>query len=133
MSREQKILLIAGIIVLLTFIFGYAGLYSRLTRDPHAGLKQECYYVIDQAQLWFNRPIMYGGGGRSFKDLDFHKIGVSDKSDSFSWNGEFGRYTISDLHGDRFSLLVRAHDGVEFEINDIRFDTRPVIEKKSER
>jgi len=129
MSRDRKILLVAAIIVLATFIFGYAGLYSRLTRDPYCDLKRECYYIIDHAQLWYSRPLIYAGGGGSFNELDFHKIGVSDQHNSFTWNGEHGSYTISELHGDRFNLLVSATDGQEFEIRDIYFDTRPVVEK----
>jgi hypothetical protein len=129
MSRDRKILLAAGIIVLATFIFGYAGLYSRLTRDPYYDLKQECYYLIDHAQLWYSRPSMYDGGGGSFSELDFDKIGVSDQPNSFTWSGKQGFYTISELQGDRFNLLVRATNGQEFEIRDIYFDTRPVVEK----
>ena len=130
MSRDRKILLAAGIFVLLTFIFGYAGLYSRLTRDPYYDLKQECYYIVDHAQLWYSRRLKYNGGDGSFNELDFNRIGVSDQPNSVTWNGKHGFYTVSELYGVRFSLLARAPDGNEFEVRDIYFDTRPVVEKR---
>jgi len=130
MSRDRIILFVVGVFALATVIFGYSGLYRKITRDPYYDLKQECYYIIDHAQLWFIRPEKYGGGGRSFIGLDFHKAGLFDRPNSITWNGEHGHYTITDLRGDSFGLLARAPDGVEFEVLNIRFDTRPEVKRR---
>lgn len=116
-----------GLLAILTAIFGYSGLYNKLTRDPYLDLTLECYYIIDQAQLWYSRPPAYQGGGRSFTGLDFHQLGLSDIPGTTDWRGGFGSYSLTNIRLQSFDLRAIAIDNTEFSVEQIGFDTRPQL------
>jgi len=133
MKRDRLLLIIAGIIALLTAIGGYTGLYNRITRDPYHDMKQECYEIIDKAQLWFSRPLAYKGGGKSFIGLDFRQLGLSDQPGAITYHGEYGNYMITRLDQTDFDISATAPDGTEFRMHDIIYDNRPEIEEVSKK
>ncbi len=132
MTHSRIILIVVGVFAILSALAGYTGLYEKLTRDPYFDLKQEAYMIIDQAQLWYSRSLAYGGGSKSFTNLDFQKLKLSDKPGSITYKGKFGGYTLSIIRSDSFDLIAKAPDGVEFEAKQLRFDTRPEIRKKDD-
>ncbi|NQT35212.1 hypothetical protein HQ587_08480 [bacterium] len=125
--RDRLIFVLVGLLAILTAIFGYSGLYDKLTRDPYLDLTHECYYIIDQAQLWYSRPPAYEGGGKSFTGLDFHQLGLSDIPGTTDWCGEFGSYSLKNIHPQSFDLLATATDSTKFSVEHLRFDTRPQL------
>ncbi len=125
--KDRLIFAIVGLFAILTAIGGYSGLYKKLTGDPYLDLTQECYYIIDQAQLWYSRPPAYRGGGKSFTGLDFNQLGMSDVSGTTDWRGEFGSYSLTNIRHQSFDLLAIAKDGTEFTVEHVRFDTRPQL------
>ena len=130
MTRDRIILLLLGVFALASVILGYSGLYDRLAVDHRHDLKREFYHIVDQAQLWYIRPLEYGGGGRSFVGLDFQKIGLANHPGMMTWNGECAHYTITDPRFDSFRLLADTPDGAVFETMNIRFDTRPELKRR---
>jgi len=127
MSRTRIIILLVGLFAILASLLGYSGAYNALTRDPYHNLKQETWAVIDHAQLWFNRSKAYGGGSKSFIELDFQKLRLSDKKGAITFQGKHAKFEISGLRRDSFDLIVRAPDETEFIAKQIRFDSMPEL------
>lgn len=129
-KRDQTLVLIFGILAVGTGLFGYTGLYRKLTQPSDIELRRECYRIIDYAQLWFYKPKMHGGGGRSFEQLAFDMIGLSDEENSLSWKGENGTFLFKNCSRNSFDLEAAGVDGSELHASDISFDTRPVLKER---
>lgn len=115
-----------ALFTLSTAILGYSGLFRRLTRDPHEDLKLESYRIIDYAQLWYSKPKAAGGGGRSFLEMDFRKIGVSDTV-GVTLSAESGTFEFRNVRPFQFDLVAVSNDGTVFRAADLGYDTRPEL------
>jgi len=131
MSRTRIIILLVGLFAILASLLGYSGIFKAMTHDPYHELKQETWAVIDHAQLWFTRSKAYDGGSKSFIGLDFQKLRLSDKAGSITFQGKHAGFEISSLRRDSFDLIVRADDGTEFIVRQIRFDSVPELKLRT--
>ena len=94
----------------------------------------ECYRIIDLAQLWHTRPVINGGGLKSFIGLDFQKIGLScnpdtanpgtDEESTQSYKTAHGQFHFENVRPHQFDLVARARDGTIFVARDVGFDSR---------
>ena len=119
----SAILLAGGVFALAGAFIGYSGMYARLTADSDGGLKEEIYAVVDAAQLWFCRPVLRGGGGRSFAGLSCAALGLPADT-AGGYNGRWGRYWLVNLTPDSFDLAIDINGGRKVELGRISFDTR---------
>ena len=122
--KQRLFIALLAIFAILSAIGGYSGLFDELTRDPYRDIKEEFLTVVEKAQIWYSQPVSRGGGGRSFIDFDFRRIGLSDKSGSITYQGEHGRFLIASLQDQSFGLIGIARDSTELKMDKIRFDTR---------
>jgi len=128
-TREKYILIIVGSISILAAVLGYSGLYSKITADPYQELRLETHRVVDYAQIWYSKPKVRDGGGRSFYGLNFESIGIPEGQGT-SYINETGEFRLRNIRNDMFDLEVVAKDGVIFIAKDLSSITHAVLVKK---
>ncbi len=127
---ENIALLFLALLALSTAILGYSGLLDRLTRDRYEDLKYEAHRIIDLAQLWYNRPQFYGGGGKSFEGLDFKDLGYAQEDSVTTLIHDLGVFELENITENSFDLAIKANDGAKFSAQDITFNKRVEITLK---
>ena len=132
MKKDKIILIGFAILALGSGILGYSGLLKKLTADPYQELKLDAYRVIDGAQLWYIRPVMYGGGGRSFVGLNFKVLGLTDDESLLEWKTSNGIFTFENVQQHTYRLVVIANDGSRFEARNLGFDSRVELTQRSD-
>lgn len=111
---QQQLLLV----ILVTIIVGIATVVAintfgtaadSATRDA---VRQDLASIASSAQGYFMKPIMLGGGGRSFNDISFDHISISGiRNSSTEIENENGVYTIpTGITGDDFIVTAVAKD-----------------------
>ena len=95
-----------------------------MTTPPDAPLRQECWDIINNAQLWFLRPEYYGGSSGNFLALDSFVLGYSINKGETEWQGKTGTFKIENRTRDTFDLIATDPDGHRIEYRFIQFDTR---------
>ncbi len=93
------------------------------------GLRREFHEVIDKAQLWYSRPSVYGGGNKSFRNLDFQRLGYSEVPNRVTWKGKYADYMLTSTRSSSFDIIATSPNGERYESILIGFDTMPVIRK----
>jgi len=127
-QRKTSYLLAAfGLFAIMTAVVGYSGWYERLTRNRDEAIVTEAERIIDAAQLWFARPVIYGGGDRSFVGLDFQRLGMSDTAGVMTVERAGAKYELQNITANTFDLRVEAPDAMVWEARNIGFDTRPEL------
>ena len=117
---QQQLLLV----ILVTIIVGIATVVAintfgsaadSATRDA---VRQDLASIASSAQGYFMKPIMLGGGGRSFDDISFDHISISGtRNSSTEIENENGVYTIpTGITGDNFIVTAVAKDSDATEI-----------------
>jgi hypothetical protein len=126
LKLKQRIILLAfGLFALATGIFGYTGLWGRMTTPPEAPLRSECCDVIEKAQLWYIRPGQYGGSEGTFAYVDAFVLGYSTIPGKTEWQGKTGTFKIENRTRETFDLVAKDAEGHEIEYRFIQYDTRP--------
>jgi len=119
---------------LLTF-FGVGALFLavRMESGLFAGQSErdiqleELHRVTDAAQIWFVRPTIRGGGGDSFENVDFQRIGLTTEPEALEYQGRTGNYTILERSRERFILQMKDRRGQVIALDTLAFDTYPTL------
>ncbi len=128
--RCRNVATLFGVLALGTALFGYCG-GGWFLRDPHYALKQDVYRVVDAVQLWYIRPPVFGGGGRSFEGLDLRGLDLDGEVDGLAVRTVDGMVTVENLRRYSFDVLAEAPDGLVFRACGLTFDARPVLVESS--
>ena len=97
MGQQQLLLLVlAAIIVGISVVVGINMFNSSSDQANIDAVRQDLLTIGSQAQSWYKRPDMMGGGGNSFSGLDFNKmsfpadsIDASDPTIAYNSNGDY--------------------------------------------
>jgi len=104
---QQQLLLV----ILVTIIVGIATVVAINTFGAAAdsanvdAVRQDMLQIAASAQGYYMKPVMLGGGGRTFDDITFENFsfaGTVDDTDAFNENG---RYQITTTEDDHFILI----------------------------
>lgn len=105
---QQQLLLV----ILVTIIVGIATVVAinifgtSATQANEDAVRQDMITIAAQAQAWYARPEMLGGGGRKYDDFDFSKIGFACELGT-EGEGEAAIQTCENENG----LYTFAEDG----------------------
>ena len=128
LKRERYILFAFGLLALATAIFGNTGFWSNLTSsDPHSKVKLEGYRIIERAQLWYGNSVANGGGDRSFKAMNFMKIGYSGSEDELLYFNNDVVFSLQNLRRYSFDLQITLPNGKIFSARNLAYNTHPEI------
>lgn len=116
MGQQQLLLIVLGaIIVGIAVVVGINMMGSAADQANIDAVRQDVLNIASNAQQWYQKPVMMGGGGRSFQDngngdISFEAIAFSD---SVSTNGltafnENGEFTISNPAQNSFDIAAFA-------------------------
>ena len=126
--RLQTIILVCALFTALTTsTLGYTGVWSRLRQDRYHDQLEEAYRIIDQAQLWYLRPLSSNGGGKSFMKLDFNQLGFDVGENKFSLQIDHGEIELQRLRSFHFDMVITGNDGTVLSSRNLSYDTRPTF------
>ena len=126
MNLDIRNSVVLGLIALGAFskvMFGFAKIESGEAKQ--ISFAEEKQQLVEIAQLWHIRPEGKNGGGMSFENIDFSKIGIGTESGMLQFEGKKGAYAIEERRPSYFLLSSRELNGGTSTIDTIRFDTLP--------
>lgn len=127
-SKLQSVVLMTALIAsVITSTIGYTGLWNSFGEKPHDQLREKAYDIVDKAQLWYLRPSASSGGGNSFMNLDFQKLGYDVSGDSKILRSKLGEIRIERLRTFHFDMLIKTNKGVALAARNLSYDARPVF------
>ncbi|MFC2150480.1 hypothetical protein ACFLQV_03140 [Calditrichota bacterium] len=130
MKLKEKIII--GFFLLGFAAASYGHYYS--VRSPYSITEQTAFHrellsIIDDAQLYYVKPALYGGSNRTFRALDFNKLGYTQSIGAITWQGQHGKYIISGSRPDSFDLVGTNAQGEQYEAFMTGYDTLPIIRR----
>ncbi len=102
-------------------------LYNHRESDPYYRAKSESYQIIEKAQLWYCRSVENGGGDRSFRGLDYSKIGYPISEDGSSYVSNGVTYRFQNLERYTFDIQATLPDGTILSARNLAYNTHPKI------
>lgn len=122
-NRNSAVLGFVALCAFATVFFGFARIDS--SEVGAVDFSEERQSLVQQSQFWFIRPERAGGGGMSFENLDFHRLGYASEPSNLEYNGTSGRYNISVRKPNYFILNSGNKEANGLEIDTVYFDTMP--------
>ena len=118
MGQQQLLLLVlAAIIVGISVVVGINMFTSSSDQANIDAVRQDLLTIGSQAQSWYKRPDMMGGGGNSFMGLNFNKmsfpadsIDTSDPEKAYNSNGDYELTSVTDTQVDVRAVAASAGD-----------------------
>jgi len=110
MGQQQLLLLVlAAIIVGISVVVGM-NMFSESSDQANIdAIRQDLITVSSQAQAWYKRPSMMGGGGNQFTGLDFTKMSFpsdsTTNSDKTAHNVN-GSYELTSVQSDSVTIVA---------------------------
>ena len=112
---QQQLLLV----ILVTIIVGIATVVALNVFGTQAeqanrdAVRQDILSAAANAQGHYIRPVMMGGGGNSFEDLEIRSLGIPGSVDGSEVTNENGVYTLSSVEPEEIEITAVPSGGSE--------------------
>ncbi|MAT38267.1 MAG: hypothetical protein CL946_01545 [Ectothiorhodospiraceae bacterium] len=90
MGSQQLLLIVLGVIIVgIAVVVGISIFGSNADQANKDAVTQDILRMASQAQGYYRKPTMLGGGGNSFSGLDLQDLGFSTASSGINANGSY--------------------------------------------
>lgn len=97
MGTQQLLLIVLGVIIVGIAVVVGIGIFGTNSQQANAdAVAQDCLRIAANAQGYYRKPVMLGGGGNSFTGLTLGKCGWK------SAINQNGSYTLSSVQAGSF-------------------------------
>jgi hypothetical protein len=100
MGTQQYLLIVLGVIIVgITIVVGALPSFERGNLNANRdAVTQDCLQMAAAAKSFYMRPVLLGGGGRSYASIRLRDCGMVPEPDGFGHNAN-GTYSIDGSAG----------------------------------
>lgn len=111
-QQELLITILVTIIIGIAMVIAVDTMQNAQTESNESAVRQDILQVVNDAQVYYKKPVMLGGGGQSFDSIskdDILSINPTNENGSYDISGSGNSVTITGTGSDEgVSLTATA-------------------------